>query len=1454
MAAHVHFGSIHTATKSEREAEGQRSRYSSNDTSLPPPETASDTAEGAFQGLLSTGKTIVKFIPEEGDSASPEPTAISTRPNSSPILASDRSPGDAEALRRHDIALDFFSGELSTAKNQFTKLDEVYQRDRISEARWGSVVIPEQLRSVSQIEEKEEQRDVELEAEMDELEAKVRELRKSLENAEEEQRSKQTEIQRVQQDRLFIEAKNNALRPDAWVTRNKKMITRLLDKQFEISRDCFRPWHYEVVMGCCSQLPWHPRTGPSDLVARWNWLLKQTAIEPSSGQGFEDETPELNRKEFQQLLEYEFSDLSSEDLLHEALNCRKVSAQEKSHGSALSPPTGQNDPQNTETMDAERISRLELLFRGDLRQKADSQKDEATTEDDDDEQKTLEWDYVIVLANPDHEEAPANRKVQYKEAERLYGSAFRGEEAYVHGVSQQARRMAIEQIAFLDCFCKLRPFNKCIVKGKKPKDEATQREADRWMPPPDATEVLRKTPMCFSQASSFRRDDSQDSGVKKNLFQHGELPGRRCLDLLSLVRNTLLTKLVYHLGLSVKVVFSPNYQYIFVLIAADEMDLVQQAQRTSFPVAIDLLRVDQEAFEPCSSTFRPLSHILASKKDVLEEYVKFVAELEKRKLQEPPEVDESILEFHNGQLKHLRKLQEQKRLLSEKQLPSQKIQDAYKSYLRKRTDGLIALKAIQEVHKETGVRLQSLWDRLKFTTPPISVVTPFDMKITNKWQHHTTFNVRGETFRSTFSPLDRMLLIPDIIARQIDLVYLLQNGYIVDFFPVEDDLLKRTSFLPLKLATLEANKSRVLPFQNRYFSDNQDQTSVVMTRDWTKEPMPVLARGPKGLVGLLTDKMEHIYFGQKIGLYFVFLRHFAKWLSAPALFGLGFWIAHQVLGESSEEVIFLCNVLSLTIWAPLWLASWERHLSSVVLRRGVPITAQITYQEPVRMQFKGIIRRSPVTGEDGEYFFSPFKKLMRYIIGGIITNLFFIIVLGSVVFVSAARVYIHDVCQLRMIHPSLPEFNFSQNIVGGLNACQIFIFNNIYRTCAMKLTIFENHRSYSQFLNSYSVKSVTFQFINSYSSLFYTAFFKEFFEEGILGKKMICDGLERKNCVMSLLNGQLSSLLIVSVAKNVLELGVPLLKYRMKHRATRKAEKAKSNTVCPSPASTTTKPPSIIESIDSQLDQEGYGSAALAFDGTIDEYLELVTTFGFLVLWSPTFPAAGVLSFLCALFEIYVDQYKLKHIHRRPLPQPANDIGVWQSIFNIMAIMAILTNATILVLVPKIEPTWIFAGAKDNMILSWIIWVVVLLLLKVFLMRLSASDRLLRIVDGRLKHVLDMVRHPRMSADLDMRSEKHEFKVKGPSDAIPQGRAGLKAKKELRKLQSKEAKEAKEAPAGKADAQVGKHAGKPPPLASVEESPLLESQVTPAGEVKDEPAPLPAPQSSTSESEAKKEI
>ena len=63
-------------------------------------------------------------------------------------------------------------------------------------------------------------------------------------------------------------------------------------------------------------------------------------------------------------------------------------------------------------------------------------------------------------------------------------------------------------------------------------------------------------------------------------------------------------------------------------------------------------------------------------------------------------------------------------------------------------------------------------------------------------------------------------------------------------------------------------------------------------------------------------------------------------------------------------------------------------------------------------------------------------------------------------------------------------------LAASLNALVIEIMGYFFQIISRKLTNFEHHRTQTDYENSYTFKMFLFQFMNYYSSLMYTAFFK----------------------------------------------------------------------------------------------------------------------------------------------------------------------------------------------------------------------------------------------------------------------------------------------------------------------------------------------------------------------------
>ena len=82
----------------------------------------------------------------------------------------------------------------------------------------------------------------------------------------------------------------------------------------------------------------------------------------------------------------------------------------------------------------------------------------------------------------------------------------------------------------------------------------------------------------------------------------------------------------------------------------------------------------------------------------------------------------------------------------------------------------------------------------------------------------------------------------------------------------------------------------------------------------------------------------------------------------------------------------------------------------------------------------------------------------------------------------------------------------------------------------------------------------------------------------------------------------------------------------------------------------------------------------------MEDYLELMATYGYLTLFAASLPLAPALAFLTIVIEGKVDAYKYTRLVKRPFPERAANIGLWEQILQFMMIAAVVTNLGIIIL------------------------------------------------------------------------------------------------------------------------------------------------------------------------------
>lgn len=181
---------------------------------------------------------------------------------------------------------------------------------------------------------------------------------------------------------------------------------------------------------------------------------------------------------------------------------------------------------------------------------------------------------------------------------------------------------------------------------------------------------------------------------------------------------------------------------------------------------------------------------------------------------------------------------------------------------------------------------------------------------------------------------------------------------------------------------------------------------------------------------------------------------------------------------------------------------------------------------------------------------------------------------------------------------------------------------------------------------------IKFQFVNSYLSLFYIAFYLQDQEK---------------------LKEQLAALLIArQVIGNLKESALP---YFMEQIRLAKMSFEMFGALSPSDVQSKSESSSLGNRHISQAELE---SSLFKYDGTFADHLEMFIQLGYVVLFSSAFPLAALCALVNNLVEMRSDAFKLCYIFQRPFGERVPNIGTWQNAMEVMGLIAVLVNCALI--------------------------------------------------------------------------------------------------------------------------------------------------------------------------------
>ncbi|KAG7296578.1 hypothetical protein JYU34_020372 [Plutella xylostella] len=476
--------------------------------------------------------------------------------------------------------------------------------------------------------------------------------------------------------------------------------------------------------------------------------------------------------------------------------------------------------------------------------------------------------------------------------------------------------------------------------------------------------------------------------------------------------------------------------------------------------------------------------------------------------------------------------------------------------------------------------------------------------------------------------------------------------------PGEEDALRPALELRLRQAILPACVSKGVV--SNMFPLHDRKALEVLRKKWVKQffaPQPL-------------DEICD-YFGVKIAMYFAWLGHYTRSLIAPAVVGFLFWIWLGVANENWRDIAYVLFSIFNVLWACVYLETWKRRSNVLAYKWGTLDQRDELLVEP-RPQFQGEMTISPVTGKPEPTWPAWRRRLWRHAVSLPVMC----VCVCACAHVTLAALTVQEWWENHIVYFSwLPR---------AILAIIIAVEEEVYGRIARWLNDKENYRLETKYENHLIVKIALFQFVNSFMSLFYLAFYVQDMEKL---KEQLAVLLITRQIIGNLKESALPYLIEnLRLAKICVDVFGALSPSKMPTSAqlTELFEK-KTDSSGDVPENSIFNTSDKDERRDSEpvvgqkvIHQAELESQLFKYEGTFAEYLEMLTQLGHVVLFSSAFPLAGACALLNNAAEIRADAFKLCHVAQRPFPAPVSSVGSWQHVMEALIAVAVLVNCALI--------------------------------------------------------------------------------------------------------------------------------------------------------------------------------
>nr|XP_012613121.1 anoctamin-1 isoform X6 [Microcebus murinus] len=457
------------------------------------------------------------------------------------------------------------------------------------------------------------------------------------------------------------------------------------------------------------------------------------------------------------------------------------------------------------------------------------------------------------------------------------------------------------------------------------------------------------------------------------------------------------------------------------------------------------------------------------------------------------------------------------------------------------------------------------------------------------------------------------------------------------------------------------------------------------------------------------------YFGEKIGLYFAWLGVYTQMLIPASVVGIIVFLYGCATVDENIPSMEMCDqrhnvtmcplcdktcsywkmssacatarashlfdnpaTVFFSVFMALWAATFMEHWKRKQMRLNYlwDLTGFEEEEEAVkdhpRAEYEARVLEKSLRKESKNKETDKVKLTWRDRFPAYFTNLVSIIFMIAVTFAIVLGVIIYRIstaAALAMNSSPSVRSNIRVTVTATavvINLVVIILLDEVYGCIARWLTKIEVPKTEKSFEERLIFKAFLLKFVNSYTPIFYVAFFKGRFvgrpgDYVYIFRSFRMEECAPGGCLMELCI-QLSIIMLGKqlIQNNLFEIGIPKMKKLIRHLKLRRQS-----------------PPECEEHVKRKQRYEvDYNLEPFA--GLTPEYMEMIIQFGFVTLFVASFPLAPLFALLNNIIEIRLDAKKFVTELRRPVAVRAKDIGIWYNILRGVGKLAVIINAFVI--------------------------------------------------------------------------------------------------------------------------------------------------------------------------------